>query len=46
MKSLTRTQTDGILEIENLEKRTRRTGAGIQEIEDRISGIEDTIEEI
>jgi hypothetical protein len=43
-------QMKGILEMENLGKRSRTTDANItnrlQEIEERISGIEDIIEDI
>ena len=45
-----KTQTKGILDMENLGKRTGTTETSItnriQEIEERISGDEDTIEEI
>ena len=45
-----KTQTKGILERENLGKWTGNTDAGItnriQDMEERISGVEDMIEEI
>ena len=44
-----KTQTEGILEMENLGKRTGFTNTSItnriQEMEERISGIEDTLED-
>jgi hypothetical protein len=50
IEEIKETQTEGILEIENLGKRTRTTDASItnriQEMEDRISGEEDTKDEI
>jgi len=50
IETIKRTQTEGILEMENLGKRTGTTDASIakriQEIEERILGVEDTIEEI
>ena len=50
MEAIKKTQTEAILEMENLAKRTRTTEVSItnsiQEIEERISGVEDTIEEI
>ena len=50
IEKIKKTQTEGILEMENLGKWTGTTEASItnrvQEIEKRISGTEDTIEEI
>jgi hypothetical protein len=50
IEAIKKTQTEGILEIENLGKRTGTTDASItsriQEMEDRISGAEDMIKEI
>ena len=50
IEAIKKTQTERILEIENIEKRKLITEASIinrtQETEKRISGIEDTIEEI
>lgn len=48
--AIKKTQTDGILELENLGKRIGTMDASItkriQEMEERISGIEATIQEI
>jgi hypothetical protein len=50
IEAMKETQTEEILEMENLRKRTETTDTSItkriQEMEDRISGIEDTIKEI
>ena len=50
MEVMKKTQTERWLDMENLGKRTGTTETSItnriQEIEERISGIEDTIEEI
>lgn len=50
IKTIMKTQTEDILETENLEKRTGTADASImnrrQEMEERVSGIEVTIEEI
>ncbi|KAL6082496.1 hypothetical protein STEG23_002745 [Scotinomys teguina] len=50
IEAIKKTQTEGKLEMDNLSKLTGTTDASItnrtQEVEDRISGIEDTIEEI
>ena len=50
IEALKKTQTEGILDMENLDKQMDTTEASItnriQEMEDRISGVEDTIEEI
>ena len=50
IEAIKKTQRKGILEMENLGKRTGTTDTSItgriQEIEERISGVEDTIEEI
>jgi uncharacterized protein YukE len=50
IEAINKTQTEAILEMKNLEKRTATTDRGItnrvQEMKDRISGVEDTIEEI
>ena len=49
-ESIKKTQTEGNLEMENLGKRTGATDASItnriQEMEEKISGSEDTLEEI
>jgi chromosome segregation ATPase len=49
IKILKKTKREAILEMENLQKRLGVTDAGItnriQEIEERISGVEDTIED-
>ena len=44
-KAIKETQYEGVLEMENLVKRTATTNR-IQEVEERISGWENTIEEI
>jgi hypothetical protein len=50
VEAIQKTQKEVILEMENLRKRTRTTDAcntnRIQEMEERISDIEDTIEEM
>lgn len=50
VEAINKTQTEGILEMENLGKRTGTTDTSItnriQEMEDRPSGEEDTIGEI
>ena len=50
LEAIQKTQTEGILEMENIGKKTRTTNASItnniQEMEERISSVEDTIEEI
>jgi hypothetical protein len=50
IEAIKKTQTNGILEMENLGKRTGPTDANItnriQKMKERISGIEDTREEI
>ena len=50
IEAIKKKQTEEILEMENLGKRTGTTHASLtnrrQEIEERISGIDDTIEEI
>ena len=49
MEAIKKTQTEGILEIENVGQRTGTTDTritnGVQEMEERISDIEDMIEE-
>ena len=45
IKAIKETQYEGVLEMENLVKRTATTNR-IQEVEERISGWENTIEEI
>jgi hypothetical protein len=49
IEGIKKTQTEEILEMENVGKRTGATDASItnriQEMEERISGVEDTIEE-
>jgi hypothetical protein len=49
MEAIKKTQTEGILEIENVGQRTGTTDTritnGVQEMEERISDIEDAIEE-
>ena len=48
VEAIKKTQTEGILEMENIGKRTGFTNTSItnriQEMEERISGIEDMIE--
>ena len=50
IEAIKKTQTESILEMENPREKTETTDASItnriQEKEERISGIEDTIEEI
>lgn len=50
IEAITKTQTEAILEMEKLGKWTKKTDAKInnrmEEIEDRLSGIEDMTEEI
>ena len=50
IKAIKKAQTEGTLEMDNLGKRTKTTDASItqriQEMEERISGVEDRIEEI
>jgi hypothetical protein len=50
IETIKKTQMEATLEMENLGKRTGTTDTSItgriQEIEERISGVEDTIEEI
>ena len=50
MKSMKKTKTEGRLDMENLGKQTETSGTSItnrmQEIEERISDYEDTIEKI
>ena len=50
IEAIKKTQTKGMLEIENLSKRTETTNASItnklQEMKERLSGVEDMIEEI
>lgn len=50
IEAIKKTQTEGILEMENLGKRTRTADGSItnriQETEERILDVEDTIEEI
>jgi hypothetical protein len=50
IEAIKKTQTERILEIENIEKRKLITDLNIanrmEEMEERISGVEDTIEEI
>lgn len=49
MEAIKKTQTEAILEIENLRKTTGTTNISItnriQEMEERVSGVEDMIEE-
>ena len=49
IEAIKKTQTEGILEIENVGQRTGTTDTritnGVQEMEERISDIEDAIEE-
>jgi hypothetical protein len=49
VEAIKKTQTEGILEMENIGKRTGFTNTSItnriQEMEERISGIEDTLED-
>ena len=46
IEAINKTQTEGILEMENLGKWAGNTKASIQDMKEKISGTEDTIEEI